>query len=146
MINKHTLLYTFFFFLSVALTGCHKSSQPINRGDIREWLSRDADSCLWYYTDHYTTLLKEKRYHEIEQLYASVLRAMPEHPKGGKNMNYLMGWVLAYYYNALMYQDKVDGSEFLTDSLLNSSTLTIPRCFARNCLPTPASSIWLRTG
>ena len=57
----------------------------------------------------------------MEQLYASVLRAMPEHPKGGKNMNYLMGWVLAYYYNALMYQDKVDGSEFLTDSLLNSS-------------------------
>ena len=36
-------------------------------------------------------------------------------------MNYLMGWVLTYYYNALMYQDKVDGSEFLTDSLLNSS-------------------------
>ena len=42
----------------------------------------------------------------MEQLYASVLRAMPEHPKGGKNMNYLMGWVLTYYYNALMYQDK----------------------------------------
>ena len=57
----------------------------------------------------------------MEQLYASVLRAMPEHPKGGKNMNYLMGWVLTYYYNALMYQDKADGSEFLTDSLLNSS-------------------------
>ena len=56
----------------------------------------------------------------MEQLYASVLRAMPEHPKGGKNMNYLMGWVLTYYYNALMYQDKADGSEFLTDSLLNS--------------------------
>ena len=56
----------------------------------------------------------------MEQLYASVLRAMPEHPKGGKNMNYLMGWVLTYYYNALMYHDKADGSEFLTDSLLNS--------------------------
>lgn len=73
-----------------ALTGCHKSSQPIDRSDIREWLSQDADSCLWYYTGHYTTLLKEKRYREMEQLYASVLRAMPEHPKGGKNMNYLM--------------------------------------------------------
>ena len=102
MINKHT--YIFCFFLCVALTGCHRSSMPVDRNNIREWLSQDADSCLWYYAGHYTTLLKEKRYQEIEQLYASVLRAMPEHPKGGKNMNYLMGWVLAYYYNALMYQ------------------------------------------
>ena len=138
MINKHTLLYTYCFFLCVALTGCHKSSQPIDRSDIREWLSQDADSCLWYYTDHYTALLKEKRYREIEQLYASVLRAMPEHPKGGKNMNYLMGWVLAYYYNALMYQDKVDGSEFLTDSLLNSrhpyyTQVLRPELLAHSC-------------
>ena len=138
MINKHTLLYTYCFFLCVALTGCHKSSQPIDRSDIREWLSQDADSCLWYYTGHYTTLLKEKRYREMEQLYASVLRAMPERPKGGKNMNYLMGWVLTYYYNALMYQDKVDGSEFLTDSLLNSSHLYYtqalrPELLAHSC-------------
>lgn len=138
MINKHTLLYTYCFFLCVALTGCHKSSQPIDRSDIREWLSQDADSCLWYYTDHYTALLKEKRYREIEQLYASVLRAMPEHPKGGKNMNYLMGWVLTYYYNALMYQDKADGSEFLTDSLLNSrhpyyTQVLRPELLAHSC-------------
>lgn len=138
MINKHTLLYIFCFFLCVALTGCHKSSQPIDRSDIREWLSQDADSCLWYYTGHYTTLLKEKRYREMEQLYASVLRAMPEHPKGGKNMNYLMGWVLTYYYNALMYQDKADGSEFLTDSLLNSrhpyyTQVLRPELLAHSC-------------
>lgn len=138
MINKHTLLYTYCFFLCVALTGCHKSSQPIDRSDIREWLSQDADSCLWYYTGHYTTLLKEKRYREMEQLYASVLRAMPEHPKGGKNMNYLMGWVLTYYYNALMYQDKADGSEFLTDSLLNSrhpyyAQVLRPELLAHSC-------------
>lgn len=138
MINKHTLLYTYCFFLCVALTGCHKSSQPIDRSDIREWLSQDADSCLWYYTGHYTTLLKEKRYREMEQLYASVLRAMPEHPKGGKNMNYLMGWVLTYYYNALMYQDKADGSEFLTDSLLNSrhpyyTQVLRPELLAHSC-------------
>ncbi len=138
MINKHTLLYIFCFFLCVALTGCHKSSQPINRSDIRKWLSQDADSCLWYYTGHYTTLLKEKRYREMEQLYASVLRAMPEHPKGGKNMNYLMGWVLTYYYNALMYQDKADGSEFLTDSLLNSrhpyyTRVLRPELLAHSC-------------
>lgn len=138
MINKHTLLYVYCFFLCVALTGCHKSSQPIDRSDIREWLSQDADSCLWYYTGHYTTLLKEKRYREMEQLYASVLRAMPEHPKGGKNMNYLMGWVLTYYYNALMYQDKADGSEFLTDSLLNSrhpyyTQVLRPELLAHSC-------------
>lgn len=138
MINKHTLLYIYCFFLCVALTGCHKSSQPIDRSDIREWLSQDADSCLWYYTGHYTTLLKEKRYREMEQLYASVLRAMPEHPKGGKNMNYLMGWVLTYYYNALMYQDKADGSEFLTDSLLNSrhpyyTQVLRPELLAHSC-------------
>lgn len=138
MINKHTLLYTYCFFLCVALTGCHKSSQPIDRSDIREWLSQDADSCLWYYTGHYTALLKEKRYREMEQLYASVLRAMPEHPKGGKNMNYLMGWVLTYYYNALMYQDKADGSEFLTDSLLNSrhpyyTQVLRPELLAHSC-------------
>uniref|UniRef100_UPI00359C90BD tetratricopeptide repeat protein n=1 Tax=Bacteroides eggerthii TaxID=28111 RepID=UPI00359C90BD len=138
MINKHTLLYIYCFFLCVALTGCHKSSQPIDRSDIREWLSQDADSCLWYYTGHYTTLLKEKRYREMEQLYASVLRAMPEHPKGGKNMNYLMGWVLTYYYNALMYQDKADGSEFLTDSLLNSrhpyyTQVLHPELLAHSC-------------
>lgn len=138
MINKHTLLYVYCFFLCVALTGCHKSSQPIDRSDIREWLSQDADSCLWYYTGHYTTLLKEKRYREMEQLYASVLRAMPEHPKGGKNMNYLMGWVLTYYYNALMYQDKADGSEFLTDSLLNSrhpyyAQVLRPELLAHSC-------------
>lgn len=138
MINKHTLLYVYCFFLCVALTGCHKSSQPIDRSDIREWLSQDTDSCLWYYTGHYTTLLKEKRYREMEQLYASVLRAMPEHPKGGKNMNYLMGWVLTYYYNALMYQDKADGSEFLTDSLLNSrhpyyTQVLRPELLAHSC-------------
>ena len=138
MINKHTLLYIYCFFLCVALTGCHKSSQPIDRSDIREWLSQDADSCLWYYTGHYTALLKEKRYREMEQLYASVLRAMPEHPQGGKNMNYLMGWVLTYYYNALMYQDKADGSEFLTDSLLNSrhpyyTQVLRPELLAHSC-------------
>lgn len=138
MINKHTLLYIYCFFLCVALTGCHKPSQPIDRSDIREWLSLDADSCLWHYTGHYTTLLKEKRYREMEQLYASVLRAMPEHPKGGKNMNYLMGWVLTYYYNALMLQDKADGSEFLTDSLLNSrhpyyTQVLRPELLAHSC-------------
>ena len=138
MTNKHTLLYIFCFFLCVALTGCHQSSMPVDRNNIREWLSLDADSCLWYYTGHYTTLLKEKRYREIEQLYASVLRAMPERPKGGKNMNYLMGWVLTYYYNALMYQDKVDGSEFLTDSLLNSrhpyyTQVLRPELLAHSC-------------
>lgn len=121
MKNKYTLLYIYCFFFCVALAGCRESSQPVNRSDVREWLSQDADSCLWYYTGRYTTLLKEKRYREMEQLYASVLRAMPEHPQRGKNTDYLMGWVLTYYYNALMYQDKVDGSEFLTDSLLNSN-------------------------
>lgn len=74
----------------------------------------------------------------MEQLYASVLRAMPEHPKGGKNMNYLMGWVMTYYYNALMYQDKADGSEFLTDSLLNSrhpyyTQVLRPELLAHSC-------------
>ncbi len=74
----------------------------------------------------------------MEQLYASVLRTMPEHPKGGKNMNYLMGWVLTYYYNALMYQDKADGSEFLTDSLLNSrhpyyTQVLRPELLAHSC-------------
>jgi hypothetical protein len=74
----------------------------------------------------------------MEQLYASVLRAMPEHPKGGKNMNYLMGWVLTYYYNALMYQDKADGSEFLTDSQLNSrhpyyTQVLRPELLAHSC-------------
>lgn len=74
----------------------------------------------------------------MEQLYASVLHAMPEHPKGGKNMNYLMGWVLTYYYNALMYQDKADGSEFLTDSLLNSrhpyyTQVLRPELLAHSC-------------
>ena len=74
----------------------------------------------------------------MEQLYASVLRAMPEHPKGGKNMNYLMGWVLTYYYNALMYQDKADGSEFLTDRLLNSrhpyyTQVLRPELLAHSC-------------
>lgn len=74
----------------------------------------------------------------MEQLYASVLRAMPEHPKGGKNMNYLMGWVLTYYYNALMYHDKADGSEFLTDSLLNSrhpyyTQVLRPELLAHSC-------------
>ena len=53
-------------------------------------------------------------------------------------MNYLMGWVLTYYYNALMYQDKADGSEFLTDSLLNSrhpyyTQVLRPELLAHSC-------------
>ena len=59
-------------------------------------------------------------------------------PKGAKSMNYLMGWVLTYYYNALMYQDKADGSEFLTDSLLNSrhpyyTQVLRPELLAHSC-------------
>ena len=119
MISKNIVLYISVFFLSMALTGCHPSSTPVDRNNIREWLSQDADSCLWYYTDQYVPLLNEKKYQEMEQLYVSVLRAMPDHPKRDKNTDYLMGWVISYYYNALMLQDKVDGSEFLTDSLLN---------------------------
>ena len=83
--DKQTYLIIYILFLSLCgINRMHQSSMPVDRNNIREWLSLDADSCLWYYTGHYTTLLKEKRYREIEQLYASVLRAMPERPKGAK--------------------------------------------------------------
>lgn len=57
----------------------------------------------------------------MESLYSRILRGMPEHPKESKDLNYRIGLVLSYYYEALMHQDKVKGSEWLTDSLLNSS-------------------------
>ena len=67
----------------------------------------------------YNTLYREGKIREMEQLYARILRSMPEHPEESDNVNYLVGLVLHYYYNALIHQDKADGR--LADSLLNSS-------------------------
>lgn len=66
-------------------------------------------------------MYSKKKYEEMEQIYSSILRAMPDNPKGNKDFNYLTGLVITYYYNALMYQGKTGHSEKLTDSLLNSS-------------------------
>lgn len=107
--------------LSVLIVGCRDASRSIDRNNIKDWLAEDPDSCLWYYTDQYVPLLKKKRYADIEQLYARILRDMPAHPKQNKNVNYLVGWVLTFYHNALMLQNKLKGSESLTDSLLRSS-------------------------
>lgn len=123
MINKKSLLPIAVFLVSILISGCRHASVPAHSGTLREWLAGEPDSCLWYLTDQYVPLLKEKKYKEMEQLYAGVLRNMPDSlplSKQSKDVNYLMGWVVTYYYNALMLQDKVENSEQLTDSLLQS--------------------------
>lgn len=121
MIHKKTLLTIPILFISVLMNGCHSISSPAYTDNIHEWLVEAPDSCLWYLTAQYAPLMKEKKYQEIEQLYADVLREMPNPPKESKDVNYLTGWILGYYYNALMLQDKVESSEHLTDSLLQSN-------------------------
>lgn len=120
MKDKKTILFTAAFFILLLATGCRNATTPANATNIEAWLMQDPDSCLWYLTDQYTPLYRQKKYQEIEDLYARTLRAMPEHPKKSRNLNYLMRWILTFYYNALMLQDKVEGSAWLTDSLLNS--------------------------
>lgn len=123
MINKKSLLPVIVFLAGVLLGGCRPASPEAHPDTIGEWLAEEPDSCLWYVTDQYVPLLNEKKYAEMEQLYAGVLRNMPDSlplSKRSKDVDYLMGWVVTYYYNALMLQDKVENSEHLTDSLLQS--------------------------
>lgn len=123
MIRQKNLLPIILFFTGVLVSGCRHVSLRTHPDTIREWLAEEPDSCLWYVTGQYVPLLNEKKYAEMEQLYADVLRNMPDSlslSKRSKDVDYLMGWVLTYYYNALMLQDKVKNSEHLTDSLLQS--------------------------
>lgn len=101
--------------------GCRKMP-PSAAGSVSvsEWLEQDPDSCLSYFSGKYPSLMRNQQYAEMEQLYAGILRAMPRHPKGGKDFGNRVGEIMLYYYNALMKQGKLDGSHRLTDSLLTS--------------------------
>ncbi len=121
MTYKKNILAFLAALLCILMSGCRHAPLQGGPDDLQTWLAQDPDSCLWYVTDRYVPLLKQKDYEEMERLYASVLRAMPARPEGSKDVNYLAGWVLTYYYNALMLQDKVDGCERLPDSLSQSS-------------------------
>lgn len=99
--------------------GCSNASAPTNADNPEEWLKENPDSCLSHFTGEYSTLYQQKRFADMEQLYARILRAMPPNPKESKHLNYLTGLVISYYYDALIHQNKVDRQ--LTDSLLNSS-------------------------
>ena len=101
--------------------GCRKMppSAAVS-ASVGEWLEQDPDSCLSYFVGKYASLFSNKQYAEMEQLYAGILRAMPRHPKGGKDFDNKVGEILRYYYDALIKQGKLDGSQSLTDSLLAS--------------------------
>lgn len=106
-------------FLSL-LYGCGKTStSSIDRDDIEQWLKQEPDSCLSYFIGKYPSLFQQQKFPEMEQLYAHILRSMPDRPKESRNLNYLAGTVLSHYYDAVLHQDKSD--ERLIDSLLNSS-------------------------
>lgn len=109
--------------LPVLFTDCRQPSPSAVVHDsalLREWLEHDPDSCLWYCTDLYTPLYHEHRYDSLEHIYARLLRAVPPHLRETKNAAYLLGYVLTFYHNALMLQDKTLNSHHLTDSLLRS--------------------------
>lgn len=114
---KIILILSTFIFLILA-GGCRKTA--ITADNIENWMAQSPDSCLTCYIHEYTSLYQQKKYPEIEQLYARILRAMPEHPKESKNLNYSVGTVLFYYNDAVAHQNK-EGDEQLIDSLLNSS-------------------------
>lgn len=73
---------------------------------LAQWLARDADSCLRVHTDLYPALYRCRQYDSLERIYTRLMRAMPENPACGRDGEYLAGWVVSYYYNALILQDK----------------------------------------
>ncbi|WP_106831284.1 helix-turn-helix transcriptional regulator [Parabacteroides pacaensis] len=116
---KNVIPYILLMVWLSLLGGCRETHPSINRKNMEEWLSQEPDSCLSYFIGRHNTLFRQRKFAEMEQLYAHILRSMPQHPKESKNLNYLTGTVLFYYYDALIQQDKAE--ERLTDSLLNSS-------------------------
>lgn len=121
--NTRIVLALSTLFILMLAGGCRNIAVPTDTAHIEEWLAESPDSCLSYFTGEYTSLCRQKKYNEMEQLYARILRAIPVHPKESKGLNYLTGKVISYYYDALMRQDKQENSHWLTDSLLNSSHL-----------------------
>lgn len=95
----------------LAAAGC--APRPADR-TMEAWLAREADSCLWYYTGLYPSLVGRKQYDSLERMYVRLLRAMPSHPALGPDTEYLTGWVITYYYNAQVLQDKTSGGGFWT--------------------------------
>lgn len=114
-----TTPYLLVIFFLLTAYGCRNTSSPANADYPEEWLKENPDSCLSHFAGEYKTLYQQKKFADMEQLYARILRAMPPHPKESKHLNYLTGLVLSYYHDALIHQDKAD--QRLTDSLLNSS-------------------------
>lgn len=100
--------------------GCQHSTIPADPNKLEEWLAHDPESCLWYHSDIYPPIIEAGRYDSLEYIYGRLLRAMPYHPKKSKNLEYLTGWMLAFYHNGLIGQNKIKGNERFTDSLLNS--------------------------
>lgn len=123
MINRHALSIVLGgLCILLFAAGCRKTlpSSP-GSASLSEWLAQAPDSCLSYFTGKYASFVRNKQYGEMEQLYGGILRAMPLHPKGGKDFDNKIGEILLYYYDALMKQGKLDGSHRLTDSLLASA-------------------------
>lgn len=89
---------------------------------VEEWMQSDPDSCMWYYTGLYVPLAERKQYDSLENVYARILRAMPDPVPGDPDsLAYIAGWVATFYYNARMLQDKLEGGSRLTDSLAASA-------------------------
>lgn len=118
MINTKTICAIPALIILILVGGCRNT--VVDTDHIESWMAQSPDSCLSYFIGEYTSLYKQKKYPEIERLYGRILRSMPEHPKKSKDLDYLTGTVLFYYYDALVHLDS-EGDECLTDSLLNSS-------------------------
>lgn len=136
MINSNKSLPILFVFMILTLAaGCRDT--VVDTQHIENWMAQSPDSCLSYYIGKHPTLYQQKKYPEIERLYGSLLRAMPERLKESEHLNYLTGTAIFYYYDALVHQDK-EGDPCLTDSLLNSSHPYFTRTMRPELLATAA--------
>lgn len=139
-LKKHLIAVVLLLLFVLAIAaGCGRQSLPAERLTIEQWMQEDPDSCMWYYTDQYVPLFRAGRYDSLEQIYGRILRAMPDPVPGNPDsLAYIAGWVVTFYYNALMMQDKVAGSARLTDSLAASANPFYARTLQPELLATTA--------
>lgn len=124
MLARKTHIIPLVLFLALLLAtaaGCRRQLPPAERLTIEQWMQEDPDSCMWYHTDLYVPLFRAGRYDSLEHIYARILRAMPDPVPGHPDsLAYIAGWVVTFYYNARMMQDKMTGGAQLPDSLAAS--------------------------
>ncbi|WP_455622524.1 hypothetical protein [Parabacteroides sp.] len=117
--RKHrTSLFLLGLLLLTAVAGCRR--EPANRNDIEAWMAEDPDSCMWYHADSYVPLFKQQKYDSLEHVYTRILRAMPEHPRNPDKLAYIAGWIVTFYFNTIVKQNKIQDCARFTDSLAAS--------------------------